>query len=146
MQLATQMQRSVVETGKIVIENKRIQKTGRFVRVQLGECPALHLFLGSPRALSRLALFVADAQRDSGLRAKPVVVSAPDVAAKKHLIVAVTGSARFGDVRKNAFHTLFKKAAREMGAQISLERFSTATVEVASPDVAVFFAHLANLA
>lgn len=146
LEMATRLQRAVVETAKLVIENKRVQPSGRFVKVSLGECPALHLFLESPMALSRLALFVADSLRDSGRRSKPVVISAPDALAKKHLIVAVTGSARFGDVRKNAFHSLFEKAAREMQAHFSQERFNTATVEVASSDVSVFFAHLATFA
>jgi hypothetical protein len=39
LELATQLQRAVVETGKLVIEDRKWQQLGRFVRVTLGECP-----------------------------------------------------------------------------------------------------------
>ncbi|KAJ1637856.1 CDC45 family [Pavlovales sp. CCMP2436] len=143
--LATQLQRAVVETGKIVIENKRMTSLGTFMKVTLAECPALRFFLESPMALSRLALFIADALRGIGRRSKPVVVAAPDVLAKTHLIVAVTGSARFGDVQKNAFHSRFRRAADQMGAHVKQVRLNTTCIEIASSDLSVFFTNLVSV-
>jgi cell division control protein 45 len=144
LELAMQLQRAVVETGKIVIESKQMTSVGGFVRVVLAESPALHLFLDSPMALSRLALFLSDVQRESGRKRKPVVIAAPDVLHKTHLLVAVTGSARFGAVGKNNFGTRFRTAARAMDAHVKHERFDTATIEVASADLQSFWTELVN--
>jgi cell division control protein 45 len=144
LELATQLQRALVETGRLVIENRKWQALGKFTKVVLGECPALHFFLNAPMAASRLALFLSDTMRETGCKLKPMVVAVPDVLNKQHLVIAVTGSARLAGVTCNTFGNKFRKAAEDMGAEILQERFETQSIFIASSDLSVFFTHLLN--
>ena len=101
----------------------------------------VHHFL-HPLALTKLALFIADAIREGtpSLRtksAKPLLMAAPNPndSPPTYLIVAVLGSARCWRAGgKNSFGNAFSRAAEATQAHMAHDGFDSAVCKVAADD------------
>ncbi|EOD28598.1 hypothetical protein EMIHUDRAFT_463154 [Emiliania huxleyi CCMP1516] len=96
------------------------------------------------QSLTKLALFLADALRETRKNSKeaiPVLIAAPKKD-RTHLVVAVLGSARFWGPSggRNAFGKAFLEAARDprVKARVAHESFESAVCRVASDDLRNF--------
>ena len=103
-----------------------------------------------PLALTKLALFIADALREgiASLRhapSKPLLIAAPnlDATPPSYLIVAVLGSARcWRSGGRNGFGTAFSRAAGKTNAHMAHDGFDSAVCKVAAADLERFHEHI----
>jgi cell division control protein 45 len=102
------LQRAVIRQGSSLIDKQSIRSFRTFRLAVVKEGPDLALF-AHPGILSRLALWLVDAQREraemmnagKGKRKHlPLVVACLDEKAGSYLIVGVTAPPEYGDVRK----------------------------------------------
>jgi len=134
--------KATVAQGQNVLTQRLYQYLGDFYYVVLKPGADTARFL-HPQALTKLALFVADALREGNTRRqgepKPLLMAAPNPERSTHLVVAVLGSARhwkgFG---RNAFGTAFHAAASDQRAHIAHDGFESSVCTVASADLQNF--------
>ena len=138
---AKELLRSTVAVGNSVLTNRQYTNFGDFHSVVLKQGGDTAHFL-HPHALTKLALFVADALREGtpSLRAKsakPLLMAAPnpDESPPTYLIVAVLGSARcWRSGGKNSFGAAFERAAEKTNAHMAHDGFDSAVCKVAAAD------------
>lgn len=75
--------------------------------------------------LSRLALFILDALRCSGVQTKPIVILAPNEELRRWVTVAQTGRGL-----PNNFGHKFRLAASKIQATITLDGFESSVIEI----------------
>ena len=101
-----------------------------------------------PVALSKLALFLVAAYRESGRwagkRGKPFVMLSFKEADQTYLVVGVTCPQQADDVVQNKFGTAFRWAAEGIDAQFKHDGFETSVMEIKSGDVQRFIESLHN--
>ena len=147
---AKELLRATVAVGHSVLTAKEYTNFGDFHSVVLkgsGDTPHfLH-----PMALTKLALYVADALREGtpslvrANRAKPLLMAAPnpDDSPPTFLVVAVLGSARcWRSGGKNSFGTAFQRAAEATNAHMAHDGFDSAVCKVAAADHERFHEHI----
>ncbi|CAO3590605.1 unnamed protein product [Absidia cylindrospora] len=139
--LCMKIQKAIVRQGTSIIDKKntRMLKTFRMVLIKDG--PDLPLFQ-HPLTLSKLALFLTDAFREHGRRNLPFVISSLDEEHDSYLVVANTGAAAFGDIRKNRFGIAFQMASVETNARTSFDSFETSVLQIHKNDLEHFLEKL----
>lgn len=102
--VAIHLQCAIVETGTSIIDNRLVKTLKNFRLVVLKENSAAAstlAFFHNPLSLTKLALFMVDALRESGRSQLPFVIAVPKVpvpdALDTYLVVGICGS---GDYRK----------------------------------------------
>lgn len=146
---AKELLRATVAVGHSVLTAKEYTNFGDFHSVALKAGGDTAHFL-HPLALTKLALFVADALREGtpSLRngsAKPLLMSAPnpEESPPTYLIVAVLGSARCWRAGgKNSFGSAFARAAEKTNAHMAHDGFDSAVCKVAAADHERFHEHI----
>ena len=144
MERAKGLLKATVGMGHGILMQKEYQNYADFYTITLkpgGDTPRfLH-----PLALTKLALFVADALREgiSRLRdnPKPVLMAAPnpDASPAEFLVVAVLGSSRCWRAGgKNCFGSVFMRAASATGAHIAHDGFDSSVCRVSATDLERF--------
>ena len=166
LSLSKSLHHAVVSCGISIIEKHAIRTLRSFRLVILTDGPDLALF-SNPSVLTRLAMWLIDALRDSMIEVEkrnaqnrrarkkakqdadalpssdlpytmPFVVAAMDQAKSTYTVVGVSGATDFGDVRRNQFGLAFQEAAEKSGATTQHDRFETSVVEVAAPHLKAF--------
>ena len=145
---AKELLRATVNVGNGVLTAKEYNNFGDFHSVVLKPGGDTSHFL-HPLALTKLALFVADALREGTPslrgRAKPLLMAAPnpDDSPPTFLVVAVLGSARcWRSGGKNSFGTAFARAAERTSAHMAHDGFDSAVCKVAAADHERFHEHI----
>ena len=138
-----------VSVGHSVLVGREYQNFGDFHSVTLRPGGDVARFT-QPLALTKLALFLADALREgiASLRnapSKPLLIAAPAMEASppSFLIVAVLGSARcWRSGGKNGFGHAFARAAEATSAHMAHDGFDSAVCKVAAADHERFHEHV----
>lgn len=141
---AKELLKATVQLGHSILMQKEYANFADFYTITLkpgGDTPRfLH-----PLALTKLALFVADALREGITRLrdnpKPVLMAAPnpDASPPDFLVVAVLGSARCWRAGgKNCFGNAFVRAATATNAHIAHDGFDSAVCRVSAADLERF--------
>ena len=139
---AKDLLRALISQGNSIINTKAYTPLGDFYKVVLRESIETEIFT-HVQALTKLALFVADALREakSLKQSKPVLIAAPRVDKKTHLVVGVLGSGRYWrGPGRNPFGNAFHSAARDqtINARVAHESFEASVCIVASEDLQNF--------
>lgn len=146
---AKEMLRATVSVGHGVLVGREYQNFGDFHSVTLKPGGDVARFT-QPLALTKLALFIADALREgiASLRnaaSKPLLIAAPalEESPPSYLIVAVLGSARcWRSGGKNGFGHAFVRAADRTAAHMAHDGFDSAVCKVAAADHERFHEHV----
>jgi cell division control protein 45 len=143
------LQRAIVRHGCSLMERNSITRLKHFRYVFLQDLPDGDQDLFSkPVALSKLALFLVAAYRESGRwvgkRSKPFVMLSYKEAEGTYLVVGATCPAHAGDVLHNKFGTAFRWAAEGIDASFKHDGFETSVMEINSIDVQRFVESLHN--
>ncbi|KAI7902091.1 CDC45 family [Cokeromyces recurvatus] len=143
LKLCMKTQKTIVRQGTSIIEKKMVKifKNFRFVNVRNG--PDLPIFQ-HPSALTKLGLYLIDAYREHGKKNLPIVLSSLDEKHGTCLLVALTGAASFGEIRKNKFNMAFEEAAENTKARISFDSFDPSIIQVLDADVEHFIEALSK--
>ncbi|RXK36072.1 cell division control protein 45 [Tremella mesenterica] len=149
--LAMSLHKAIIRQGSSLLDKSTIRALRTFRFAAMKEGPDLRLFC-HPSTLSRLALWLVDATRDRWsekdskkgqvVKSLPFVVACLNEEKGTFLVVGVTGSPEYGDVRKNKFGLAFQQAAEESGAGAKHDMFDTSVVEVRSEDLQNFIESL----
>ncbi|WWC73512.1 uncharacterized protein I206_107483 [Kwoniella pini CBS 10737] len=151
--LSMTLHRSIIRAGSALLDKTIIRSLRTFRLAILKEGPDLKIF-SHPSTLSRLALWLVDATRDrwaerqsklnngGKVKSLPFVVACLNEDKGSYMVVGVTGSPEFGDVRKNKFGLAFQNAAEESGSGAKHDMFDTSVVEVAQEDLQQFIESL----
>jgi cell division control protein 45 len=138
-----ELMRAMISTGHSVLATRNFEQLGDFTQVILRESVETEKFT-QEQSLTKLALFLADALRETRKNSKeaiPVLIAAPKKD-RTHLVVAVLGSARFWGPSggRNAFGKAFLEAARDprVKARVAHESFESTVCRVASDDLRNF--------
>ena len=140
---------SQVSVGHSVLVGREYQNFGDFHSVTLKPGGDTARFT-QPLALTKLALFIADALREgiASLRhapSKPLLIACPtlDESPPAFLIVAVLGSARCWRAGgRNSFGHAFARAAERTQAHMAHDGFDSAVCKVAAADHERFHEHV----
>ncbi|EOD17884.1 hypothetical protein EMIHUDRAFT_102557 [Emiliania huxleyi CCMP1516] len=151
-----ELMRAMISTGHSVLATRNFEQLGDFTQAEAAEAagpPRVPVILRESvetekftqeQSLTKLALFLADALRETRKNSKeaiPVLIAAPKKD-RTHLVVAVLGSARFWGPSggRNAFGKAFLEAARDprVKARVAHESFESAVCRVASDDLRNF--------
>ena len=108
--LAMSLHKAIIRQGSSLLDKATIRPLRTFRFAAMKEGPDLRLFC-HPSTLSRLALWLVDATRDrwaekdakktnGAVKSLPFVVACLNEETGNYLVVGVTGSPEFGDVRK----------------------------------------------
>ena len=146
---AKEMLRATVSVGHAVLVGREYQNFGDFHSVTLKQGGDTARFT-TPLALTKLALFIADALREgiASLRhapSKPLLIACPtlDESTPAFLIVAVLGSARCWKAGgRNGFGHAFARAAERTQAHMAHDGFDSAVCKVAAADHERFHEHV----
>jgi cell division control protein 45 len=143
------LQRAVVRHGCSLMERNSITRLKHFRYVFLQDLPDGDQELFSkPVALSKLALFLVAAYRESGRwqgkRSRPLVMLSFKEAQGTYLVVGVTCPQQSGDVLHNKFGTAFRWAAEGIDASFKHDGFETSVMEINSADTQRFVESLHN--
>jgi len=136
---AKKLLRVLVSQGSRIITQRMYQDLSDFYQVVLKRGLDTEHFTKT-QPLTKLALFVADALREGRKTddPKPLLIAAPNVNDKTHLVVAVLGSARhWRGSGENSFGAAFDAAARDphINARVAHESFESSVCIVASDDL-----------
>ena len=144
MEQAKALLRATVTLGHSILMQKEYQNLADFYTVELKAGGDSVRFL-QPLALTKLALFVADALREGIARLrgepKPLLMATPNPEADPpdFLVVAVLGSSRCWRAGgKNGFGNAFARAAAKTGAHIAHDGFDSAVCRVSAADLERF--------
>mmetsp|Transcript_76187 Transcript_76187/g.126945 ORF Transcript_76187/g.126945 Transcript_76187/m.126945 type:complete len:636 (-) Transcript_76187:230-2137(-) len=148
LERAKRLQRALIEQGNRIINEKQYFSMGDFYKVILKPNADAEQFT-RVQALTKLALFVADALREATLHrdgdAKPLLMAAPKKDLKKdqqtYLVVTVLGSSRYWKGSgENSFGDAFRKTALDptYQARVKHEDFESSVCEVAKDDLEAF--------
>jgi len=138
---AKQLLRATVSVGHAILVGREYTNFGDFHSVTLRPGGDIAHFL-HPLALSKLALFLADALREgiASLRnspSKPLLLAAPMLEATPpaYLLVAALGSSRcWRSGGRNSFGKAFQRAAEKTAAHIAHDGFDSTVCRVAAAD------------
>jgi len=136
LKLAIRSQELLVSEAHQVLERKKIIPSGSFRYVLLRDSQQKKVLI-HPLILSRLALFLQDALRCSGVPPKPFVILAPDETLRRWVIVGVTGRGQ-----KNNFGHRFRAAAEKIEAILSYNGFDSSVVTIKFGQETEFVRHL----
>ncbi|KAF8306245.1 CDC45-like protein [Clavulina sp. PMI_390] len=148
--LSMALQRAIIRQGSSLIDKHAVRTLKSFRLAILKEGPELLTFC-HPATLSRLGLWLTDALRDrhvafqakQGKRKQlPLVVACLDEKSGSYLVVGVTPTTEFGDVRKNHFGVAFIEAKARSNARTRHGTFDTSVVEVNKEDLTSFLEEL----
>ncbi len=139
---AKDLLRALISQGNSIITSKAYTRLGDFYKVVMRDSIETELFT-HVQALTKLALFVADALREAKAlkESLPVLMAAPRIDKKTHLVVGVLGSGRHvRGAGRNPFGKAFASAARDrtIKARVAHESFEASVCIVASDDLQNF--------
>jgi len=139
LERAKELLRATVAVANSVLTARQWANCGDFHSVVLKSGGDTGHFL-NPLALTKLALFIADALRELSHRAarsKPLLLAVPNLedATPTYMVVAVLGSARCWRAGgKNSFGNAFTIAAEKTNAHVSHEGFDSTVCKVVAAD------------
>lgn len=136
------------EAAKIITH--RLVRTGRRFRyIILRHSPDLAWLSSHPLSLSKLALFIVDAQRETKKAALPLVLAAFQPTSQLYQVVATNGS-RLSNSNdpdaveedplefRNHFGMCFRQAAALVRARVKHDGFQSSVIEVNADDLKAF--------
>ncbi|BFZ62440.1 DNA replication initiation factor cdc45 [Saitoella coloradoensis] len=145
---AMDLQRAIVRTGTSIIDKRGIKRLQSFRMAVVREGPDVSI-LGHPGALTKLALWVAEAineqEKEHGrVNTLPFVIALLNEATDSFLVVGtdtVTPNSPVG-ARQNKFGNAFQEVSQSNAARSRLKGFEASVVEVRREDVGPFFEQL----
>ena len=164
LKLAQNLQRAIVRTGTSIIEERLVKTLKNFRLIVMKDGPDLDLFL-HPLTLTKLALFMMDAMRETGRAYLPIVMAALKRDTDTYLVAGLDGLRGGGASRRkyanvsslsfsrifsdlllvmvcSKFGNAFRKTADATRASIRQNRFDTAVIELARADLTRFMEYL----
>ncbi|KAI8378160.1 DNA replication pre-initiation complex subunit Cdc45 [Choanephora cucurbitarum] len=141
LKLCMASQKAIVRQGIDIIDKRMVKllRTFRFVNIRNGSDLAL---FQHPSTLTKLGLFLVDAYREHGKRNLPIILTSLDEENNSCLVIAISGAATFGDVRKNTFSLAFSDAAEKTKARVSFDCFDHTVVQIHDADIEHFIESL----
>lgn len=147
------LHRAIIKQGIAILDKQTIKTLHTFRFCIIKEGSDLPIF-NHPATLARLGSWLVDGIRDildqsnsstTGIskskitpRGLPFVLAALDERRDSFLVVGISGTQEYGDVKKNKFGLAFQESARISHTRIRHDKFEASVVEVRRDDLAAF--------
>lgn len=140
-------QQQVILVEATTILSHRLLRYGRRFRYVILRSGSDEAWLaGHALSLTKLALFVADATRNTRRSSLPLVVAAYSALGDTYFVVAsgaATGATE--GTARNRFGTAFRRAAQAVRARVKHDGFDTSMIEVKAEDLKGFLQTLQTI-
>jgi cell division control protein 45 len=150
IQLAMKQHQVCLQEAAKIITHRLVRTGRRFRYIILRHSPDLAWLSSHPLSLSKLALFIVDAQRETKKAALPLVLAAFQPASQLYQVVATNGSRLASPGSdpeaveedplgfRNHFGMCFRQAAALVRARVKHDGFQSSVIEVNADDLKAF--------
>lgn len=147
-EMAKSLQQAVVATGRAIFEKGQLRDLNKYRLAVIKDTPDIATFI-NPRSLTRLGIWISDACAEIHAAVLPLVLASFDEQHGTYLVLGMGPRKAREDILSvdtvyNEFGHRFQDTAQSItGANIRIDAFDSAVVEVAKDTLSIFLEKLA---